>query len=155
MSLQPAPSPRNRINTLRQFRGVMRFSPETKEFLVYRLAVGPILPSGYMKVEEDPGNYSLGVIYLKDAEVPGYYLVHPMDLYRRRLNARPSNCLTRDAAIGVLGADPAEFSEFVAPVAADDAGPLQDASPEELEAINLLVQEQEGAIHHLEAAKAS
>lgn len=157
--LAKAPSPRNRLNTLRPFRGVMRFSPETLEFLVFRMALGEKSESGFISIEEDPGNYSPGVIYLKDAEEPGYYLVNSIDLFRRRINAKPSNRLDRDAALRFLGVDPASFpdsdSADVSTTAAVEPGSGEGATPEELQAIELLVKEQEGSLLDLEAAKAS
>lgn len=155
--LAKAPSPRNRLNTLRPFRGVMRFSPETSEFLVFRMALGEKSNAGFISIEEDPGNYSPGVIYLKDAQEPGYYLVNSIDLFRRRINAKPSNRLDRDAALRFLGVDPAVFpdADSADVTAAVESGSGEGATPEELQAIELLVKEQEGSLLDLEAAKAS
>ena len=154
------PAIRNRLANLFGFSGLISFDPGTKEFLVHRIPLKE-KPEGsnFIPLDGDPGVYHLGVIHLKDQNgvEPGFYQVLPRDLYRRRIDARPSNRISRDQALGLLGADPAEFTtERRQPISAAD-GEMSgtDVEAEELRAADLLVQEQVGTLQHLEDSKAS
>ncbi len=145
-----APAPRNRLDNLRQFQGVIRFDQANREFHVYRLSLGDITPAGFVPINDDPGRYDLGVVYLRNVPTPGFYMVKPRDLYRRRIAAQPSQLMSRDSALGLLGCDPSEFPESmgtdvgILTAAGDLSG--EDAIAEELRAADVSFQEQIAAV---------
>lgn len=151
-----SPAPRDTLDVLRAHRGMMVYQPDQQNFVKYAVALGTPTPQGFIPLEKSIGVMSTGAIFLK-GEGPiqaGYYLITKRDLYRRRIDARPSRKLTLELASAALGAP--------IPVQSGDTGVAGRGQPpasgsieaQECDAADLAFKHQVEAIQHAEDPQA-
>lgn len=100
-------SVRDTLKCLRPHKGLMCFRPEELDYVKYAVVLGTPNNAGFIPLEKQVGVMRIGVIYLKNTGVvrSGFYAVYPRDLYRRRIDARPSQRLTIEQATLLIGGD--------------------------------------------------
>lgn len=147
------PNPRDTLSCLRPHRGVMVFRPETNDYVKYAVALGEPNRAGFIPMNKALGFVGLGVIFLKKegAVETGFYAVLPRDIYRRRIDARPSRKLTIEQATLLLGGSLDHLA--AAQSSEDQRGAGADASDEELHAADLAFKEQVRALQGTEDSK--
>lgn len=96
---------RDTLKCLRPHKGLMCFRPEENDYVKYAVVLGAPNNAGFVPLDKQVGVIRLGVIYLKNigSVRSGFYAVTPRDLYRRRLDCRPSRRLTIEQATLLVG----------------------------------------------------
>ena len=129
----------------------MCFRPGEDDYEKFAVIAGTPSNAGFVPLEKNVGVVRLGVIYLKNQGPvrSGFYAVYPRDLYRRRIDARPSRRLTVEQATLLLGGklEHLGLSEADANVdAAVEPRALEATAGEELRDADVCFQEQVRAL---------
>lgn len=119
-------APRDILPEIRAHRGMMVYNPEQQSFAKYALTLGEPNEKGFIPLQKPVGIMANGVIFLKaeGSVEQGYYAITSRDLYRRRIDARPTRKLSLQQAYGILGA-PVPESAVPVSGAGGDAGSVE------------------------------
>lgn len=107
MAIRPSSEAQHRdvLKCIRPHKGLMCFRPEEGDYVKFPVVTGTPNNAGFVPLDKQVGVVRLGVIYLKNTGSvrSGYYAVTPRDIYRRRLDCRPTKRLTAEQATLLIG----------------------------------------------------